>query len=82
MRSHKEHDLYHSVLHKPPDFLQDIFRFPAAFPPPHIRNDTVAAEIVTAVHNIHPGFKEKFPVSRKFLNNLIRLFPDINNHPV
>ena len=59
----KEHDLYHSVLHKP-------------------RNDTVAAEIVTAVHNIHPGFKEKFPVSRKFLNNLIRLFPDINNHPV
>ena len=46
-------NFHHTVGHQLFHFLHDIGLFTAPFPPSHIRHDTVGAEIIAAVHNIH-----------------------------
>ena len=60
------------------DLADDILRLPAPLPAPHIRNDTVAAEIVAAKHDIDAGLKGVLPLYRKILHDLVCILPDIH----
>ena len=78
----QQHDFFDSVIHQLTDLFQDLFRLPAALPPPYIRNDTITAEIIAAEHDIYTGLKRVFPFHRQVFHDLVGIFPDINDHPV
>ena len=48
----QKHNLYNAVCHQLSDFIQDILRPAASLSSPHIGNNTVAAEVIAAKHNI------------------------------
>ena len=50
-----QHHLLIAVCRQSADFLEDVFHAPAADPPSGIRDDTVAAELVASVLDLHVG---------------------------
>ena len=76
----KKHDFNNTVGHCIFDFPYNIFRLTAPLPSPHIWHDTIAAEIITAEHNIDTCFKRIFPVIRQIFNDLLRILPYIDDH--
>ncbi len=78
----QEHNFLDAVLCKMPSLLHDIGSLSRALPAAHVGNDTIAAEVVAAVHNIDTCFKAVFVASRKGLHNLLRLVPDIDHETV
>ena len=65
------------------DLFQHVFLFARTLPPAHVGYDTIGAEIVTAVRNIHPGVGKARPHGQNpvlrfrtlFGNGNHRLFP-------
>ena len=78
----QQHHLHHAVRYQFFYLADDIFWISAALPSSHVRNDTVAAEIIAAEHDVDAGFKSVFAVRRQILHDLIRSLPDIHNHIV
>ena len=49
----KQHDLNYPVCHQTFNLPDNILRLPAPLPAPHIRHNTIAAEVVAAKHDIY-----------------------------
>ena len=78
----QQHDFHHTVFYKSFNLTDDILRFPASLPAAHIGYNTVAAEIIAAKHNINAGLERIFTLNRKIFHDLVRIFPDVNDHSV
>ena len=76
----KQHNLCNAVLRQTPDFVQNILYLTAAFPAAYIGNNTIAAEIIAAKHNIGAGLKGILTFNRQILYNPVRILPDIYYH--
>ena len=48
----QQHDLHHTVCHQSLDLPDDILRITASLPAADIGDNTIAAEIIAAEHNI------------------------------
>ena len=66
-------DLLVAVCHQVPELRQDGAGFPAAFPPPHIRYNTIGAEVVATIHDRQPGAKPRIPSDGQFLDHRVPL---------
>ena len=60
----KEGYLPNSAIYKRKAFRKNICAASASFPAPDVRNDTIGAEIITAVHNGNPGTMTLTPYRR------------------
>ena len=78
----QQHDFHNPIFDQCFDLPYNILCFPAAFPATYIRYNTVAAEIVAAEHNVDSGLEGIFSFVWKIFHDLIRIFPDIDDHPV
>ena len=64
------------------DLSDNIFRIPASLTTTDIRYDTVTAEIIASKHDVDTGFELILSVYRQVFHDLIRIFPDIDDHAV
>ena len=78
----QKHDFHHSICHQTFNLPDNIPWIPAPLSSSYIGNNTIAAEIIAAKHNVDTGFKRIFPLNRKILYNLVCILPDVNDHPV
>ena len=76
----QKHHLHHAVCDETPDLSHDILGIPASLTAAHVRNDTVAAEIIAAKHNINAGLERVLPVGGKFFHDPVGPLPDVNYH--
>ena len=76
----EQHDLHHTVRHQAFNLPNDILRITAAFPAADLGDNTIAAEIIAAEHNIDTGFERIFSLYRQIFHDLVRILPDINDH--
>ena len=76
----EQHDLHHTVRHQAFNLPNDILRITAAFPAADIGDNTIAAEIIAAEHDIDTGFERIFSLYRQIFHDLVRILPDINDH--
>ena len=69
-------------------FFQNVLRLPAPLPATDVRNNTVTAEIIAAIHNGYPAFQGVVPEHRQTLGNGTGLVLDeelplfLRQHPV
>ena len=75
----KQHNLFIALISKTFYFSKHIFRSPASLSSSYIRNDTVSAEIIAAVHDIYAGLEIIFLLLRKHLNVSRGRFKNINH---
>ena len=78
----KQHNFTHTISNQSLDLTDDILRLTASLATSYIRYNTVAAEIITAEHNVNARLKGEFTLNRKIFYNLVRIFPDINDHRI
>ena len=76
----QEHDLYNAVCHQTLDLPDDILRITASLSAADIGDNTIAAEIIAAEHNIDTGFERILSLHRQIFHDLVRILPDINDH--
>ena len=74
----KKHHLCHPICYQRLHFIYDRLRLSAALPSTYIRNNTVAAEIIAAEHNIYPGFERVITLCRQFFHDLFCTFPNFH----
>ena len=78
----QQHDFHNPIFDQGFNLPYNILCFTAAFPATYIWYNTVAAEIIAAEHNVDSGLEGIFSFIWKIFHDLIRIFPDIDDHPV
>ena len=75
----QQRDLLIPFVEQGSHFRNDMFGTAAAFPSAHIRHDAIGAEIIAAVHDIHPGVRVTGAERLVFFGNLPFLFPHVHD---